>query len=99
MTKVLATEGFRVSKWMVWATIQKYKTHGMISHLPGSGRPFKLTHEMLDAIEEQMKQDDGTSDPARENAGRTWFQDLDAQGQESQGGASGFVFTTTAFQM
>ena len=52
MTKVLATEGFRVSKRMVWATIQKYKTHGMISHLPGSGRPFKL----LDAIEEQMKQ-------------------------------------------
>ena len=55
MAKVLATEGFRVSKRMVWATIQKYKTHGTISHPPGSGR---LTRKMLDAIEEQMKQDE-----------------------------------------
>ena len=52
MTKVLAAEGFRVLKWTVWATIQKYKTHGTISHPPGSGRPFKLTSIMLDAIEE-----------------------------------------------
>ena len=49
------------TKTTVWATIQKYKTHGTISHLPGSGRPFKLTCEMLDAIEEQMKPDDGTT--------------------------------------
>ena len=27
----------------------------------GSGRPFKLTREMLDAIEEWMKQDDKTT--------------------------------------
>ena len=27
----------------------------------GSGRPFKLTREMLDAIEEQMKQNDDTT--------------------------------------
>ena len=27
----------------------------------GSGRPFKLTREMLDAIEEWMKQDDETT--------------------------------------
>ena len=27
----------------------------------GSGRPFKLTQEMLDAIEERMKQDDETT--------------------------------------
>ena len=27
----------------------------------GSGGPFKLTREMLDAIEEQMKQDDETT--------------------------------------
>ena len=46
---------------MVWATIQKHKTHGTISHLPESGRPFKLTRKMLDAIEEQMKQDDKTT--------------------------------------
>ena len=52
--------GFRVAKQAVWAAIQKYKTHGMISHLPKSGRPFKLTREMLDAIEERMKQDEET---------------------------------------
>ena len=27
----------------------------------GNGRPFKLTREMLDAIEESMKQDDETT--------------------------------------
>ena len=54
----LAAEGYRVPKQTVWATIQKYKTRGTIFHIPGSGRPFKLTREMLDVIEEQMKQDD-----------------------------------------
>ena len=39
----------------------------------GSGRPFKLTREMLDAIEERIKQGQ-----------RTQFQDLDAHGRESQ---------------
>ena len=60
MAKVLAAEGFRVPKQTLWATILKYKTHGSISLLPGSGRPFKLTREMLDAKEEQMKQHDET---------------------------------------
>ena len=32
-----------VSKQTVWATITKYKTHGTLSCLPGSGRRFKLT--------------------------------------------------------
>ena len=52
MAKVLAADGFWVPKQMVWAIKQKYKTHGTISHLPGSGRP---TRKMLDAIEEWMK--------------------------------------------
>ena len=51
VAKVLAAEGFWVPKQMVWASIQKYKTHGMISRLLGSSRPFKLTHKMLDAKE------------------------------------------------
>ena len=42
VAKVLAAEGFRVPKRMVWATIQKYKIHGATSCLPGSGRPFKV---------------------------------------------------------
>ena len=36
-TQVLATEGLWVPKQTVWATIQKYKGHGTISCLPGSG--------------------------------------------------------------
>ena len=36
VAKVLAVEGFRVPKQMVWAPIQKYKTHGTISRLPPS---------------------------------------------------------------
>ena len=35
---------FLVSKLTVWRIIQKYKVHGTISHLSGTGRPFKLTH-------------------------------------------------------
>ncbi len=58
VSQVLATEGFCISKKTVWTTIQKYEEHETISHLPGSGRPFKLTREMLDVIEEQMGQDD-----------------------------------------
>ena len=45
VAKVLTVEGFQVPKQTVWATIQKYKRHGTISRLPGSGRPFKLTRE------------------------------------------------------
>ena len=59
--KVLAVEGFRVPKQTVWASVQKYKSHGAISHLPGSARPFKLTHEMLKAVEEKLNQDDETT--------------------------------------
>jgi transposase len=58
---VLAAEGLRVPKQTVWATVQKYKKHGTISRLPGSGRPFKLTGAMVTAIEERMQQDNETT--------------------------------------
>ena len=61
LAQVLAAEGFPVSKKAVWATIKKYKEHGTISRLPGSGRPFKLTRAMLDIIEAQMELDDETT--------------------------------------
>ena len=57
VTKVLVAEGYRVSKQAVWATIRKYKTHGTLSRLPGSGRRFKLTPEVLAIIEERMRAD------------------------------------------
>ena len=41
----VVAEGFQVPKQTVWATVRKYKAHGTISRLSGSGRPFKLTCE------------------------------------------------------
>ena len=43
IAKVLAAEGLKVPKKTIWITISKYKAHGTLSHLPGSGRRFKLT--------------------------------------------------------
>ena len=55
---VLAAEGLKVRKKMVWATIKRYKEHGTISRLPGSGRRFRQTPEMLAIVEEYMQEDD-----------------------------------------
>ncbi len=49
MAKVLAAEGYIVSKQTVW------------SHLPRSGRRFKLTPDILAIIEEQLRVDDETT--------------------------------------
>ena len=48
----------------------------------GSGRPFKLTREMLDAIEERMKQDDETT--AATQLVKMLGERQDLHGQESQ---------------
>ena len=61
VVNVLRAEGIVVPKKAVWETIQKYKTHGTITHLPGSGQPFRLTSEVLKIIEDQMKADDETT--------------------------------------
>ena len=47
-----------VPKQAVLATTRKYKLHGTLSLLPGSGRCFKLTPNNLAIIEEQMRMDD-----------------------------------------
>ena len=61
VVRVLKAEGLVVPKKTVWKTIQKYKTHGTICRLPGSGRPFKLTGDMLKLIEDRMAEDDETT--------------------------------------
>ena len=61
IAKVLAAEGYWVPRQTVWATIKRYKNHGTLCHLPGSGRRFKLTPEVLALIEEQMQADDETT--------------------------------------
>ena len=40
-------ERYRILKQTMWATIKKYKDHGTLCHLPGSGRRFNLTPEVL----------------------------------------------------
>ena len=61
IARVLAAEGYRVPKQTVWATIKKYKDHGTLCCLPGSGRRFKLTPVVLAMIEERMRADDETA--------------------------------------
>ena len=61
VVNVLRAEGIVVPKKTGWETIQKYKIHRTITRLPGSGRPFKLTSEVLKIIEDQMKADDETT--------------------------------------
>ena len=41
VAQVLVAEGFQVPKQTVWATIRKYKAHGTVSRLSGSGRAFQ----------------------------------------------------------
>jgi transposase len=56
----LEAEGLKLSKKAAWATIKKYKAHGTISRLLGSGRPYKLSEDILKTIEARMKEDDET---------------------------------------
>ena len=61
IVSVLKLEVIKASKKGVWITIQKYKRHGTISRIPGSGRPYKITSEMLRLIEDRMKDDNETT--------------------------------------
>ena len=40
---------------------KKYQETGTITHRPGSGRPTKLTPEVLQIVEAQMQRDDETT--------------------------------------
>ena len=51
----------KVPKKTFWTTISKYKAHGTLSRLPGSGRRFKLMPEALAMIEAQMQADNETT--------------------------------------
>ena len=61
LASILKEEGLKVSKASIWATIQKYKRHGTIACLSGSGRPKKITTEIMKLIESRMKEDDETT--------------------------------------
>ena len=61
ITSVLKSEGLKVSVSGVAQFIRKYKVTGTILRRPGSGRPSKITPEVLRLVEQQMQHDDETT--------------------------------------
>ena len=61
ITALLLGEGLTVSVTSVCKLISKYRQTGCIRHRPGSGRPTKVTPEVLRIVEEQMRKDDETT--------------------------------------
>ena len=58
---VLRHEGKIVLKKTIWAIIKKYKEHGTIGRLAGSGRQPKLTAEVLALVEAKCEDDEITA--------------------------------------
>ena len=61
IVRVLLEEGLTTSKTGVLKFLRKYHTTGSIRRRPGSGRPTKVTPEILRIVEEQMEDDDETT--------------------------------------
>lgn len=58
---LLGKEGIRVTSTGVQNLFKKFKENGSISRRPASGRPSKITNEVLKIVEEQMEADDETT--------------------------------------
>ena len=56
--RILQREGFNILRQTIWLIVRKYQKHGTLSRLPGSGRRFKLSNEVLAIIEAQMRDND-----------------------------------------
>ena len=61
LSHILRLEGLDISKRTIWNVVRKYKAHGTLKRLEGSGRHFKLTAEAMTIIEEQMKANNETT--------------------------------------
>ena len=61
IVRVLRSEGLTVSKTGVLKFLRKFKATGSIGRRPGSGRPSKVTPQILAVVEEQMRRDDETT--------------------------------------
>ena len=61
ITKVLETEGIKVSRFGVHKFIIMYNETGSIGRRPGSGRISKVTSHVKALVEEQMQCDDETT--------------------------------------
>jgi len=56
----LRKEGMKTTRQGICKFLKKYRNYGTIARRPGSGRPSKITPEILRIVEEMMLQDDGT---------------------------------------
>ena len=59
--RCLMKEGMTTSRSGICKFIRRYKETGSIGRRPGSGRPSKITEEIKQIVEEQMRKDDETS--------------------------------------
>ena len=61
IVSLLKEEGLVVTASSVCRLLKKYKERGTIARHPGSGRPTKITSEVLQMMEAQMQRDDKTT--------------------------------------
>ena len=61
MVDVLRGKGLSVSKTGILQLLRKYEVTGTIERRPGSGRPTKVSPEILQLVEDRMKEDDETT--------------------------------------
>lgn len=61
IAKLLREEGLQTSRSGVTKFLLKYERTGSIGRRPGSGRPSKISSQVLDIVEAQMLLDDETT--------------------------------------
>lgn len=61
IARILQREGLAVTRRGIQKFLQRFRTHGTIHRLPGSGRPSKITEEVKSIVEEEMRRDDETT--------------------------------------
>ena len=61
IAKLLRSEGLSASRQGVAEFLKWYESRGIIKHKPGSGWPSKVTAEVKQIVEEQMRLDDETT--------------------------------------
>ena len=61
IVRCLAEEGHIVSKACVLKFLQRYRETGTIARAPGTGQASKLTEQIREIIEDQMKKNDETT--------------------------------------
>ena len=61
ITQLLRKEGLNVCRSGVWRFLKKYEETGSVVRRPGSGRPTRITSQVLEIVEKQMQKDDETT--------------------------------------